>query len=153
MNILIAGIPIPGLVAIILERDPEAKLWVAESRPFEVDVSEGVSDLQAEGIPVTILTDNMISALFDEMDISMVWSLYTRREGEQVETINGGLTAALLADAEGVPFGLYPVESLPDVPKARFGTATIHVEGAKYIEHVLDRVPLNLAAEVIEHGC
>jgi len=152
MNILIAGIPVPGLVALILERDPEAKLWVTESRPFEAAVSREISHLQAENIPVTVLTDNMISALMDDTDIWMVWSLYTRKKGELTETINGALTAALLANAEGVPFGLYPVERLPDVPAARFGAVAIHVEGAEYIEHILDAVPLNLASEVIEHG-
>lgn len=150
MNILIVGIPVSDLVALILERDPDAKLWVAESRPFEAAVSREISRLQEEGVTVTLVTDNSISALYDDTDISMVWSLFTRKQGDRVETINGALTAALLADLEGIPFGLYQVDNLPVMPPARFGTGTIHVEGAAYIEHMLDTVPLNLAAEVID---
>ena len=152
MNILIAGIPVAGLVSLILERDPKARLWVAESRPFEAEVSREISNLQAKGISVTVLTDNMLSALLDHTYIDTIWSLYIRKIGEQVEAINGALTAALLAEVHRVPFGLYPIAGLPEMVTARFGNVTIGVDGAKYIDHAFDMVPLNLAAEVIEHG-
>ena len=152
MNVLIAGIPVIGLVSLILQRDPNVRLWVAESRPFEAEVSREISNLQAKGIPTTVLTDNMLSALLDYTDINTIWSLYIRKMGEQVEAINGALTAALLADAHGVPFGLFPVARLPEMVAARFGNVTIGVDGAKYIDHAFDMVPLKLAAEVIMPG-
>ena len=151
MNILIAGIPVAGLVSLILERAPKARLWVAESRPFEAEVSREISNLQAKGISATVLTDNMLSALLDHTYIDTIWSLYIRKMGEQVEAINGALTAALLAEAHGVPFGLYPIAGLHEIVAARFGNVAIGVDGVKYIDHEFDMVPLNLAAEVIEH--
>ena len=153
MNALIAGIPLPDLVAHIRTLCREGlRLFVAESRPFEQFVAQAVAALRESDIKVTVLTDNMLEALLEEHDIGAVWSLYTSLADGKATAINGAHAAALLARERGIPFNLFPIAALPEVETGRFASEPIIVPGASYIDYSPDTVPIHLVTEVIGHG-
>lgn len=152
MNILIAGIPLPELVAHIQTRYKEdLKFFVCESRPFEVQVAQAVALMQASDVKVIVLTDNMMDALFRTHPIEAVWSLYTCLDKENVTAINGAHTAALLAKTHTVPFYMYPIHSLPEIHSGRLLSESVTVPGASYLDHALDTFSLQLVTGVVEN--
>jgi methylthioribose-1-phosphate isomerase len=153
MNVLIAGIPVPGLVAHIRAQcRGDLELFVAESRPFERSVAQAIAALRDSGIEVTVLTDNMVGALLKTHDIEAIWSLYTGVADGKATAINGAHVAALLARERGIPFRLFPTADLPEVEPGCFASQPIRVPGASYIDYAPDTVPIHLVTEVIEHG-
>lgn len=153
MNVLIAGIPLPELVAHIRAQCREdLTLFVAESRPFEAAVAQALPALREAGIEATLLTDNMVAALLKTHPIDAVWSLYTTLADGKAAAVNGAHVAAVLARQNGIPFNLFPVAELPQVEPGRFASCPISVPGASYIDYSPDSVPLQLVNEVVEHG-
>lgn len=152
MNILIAGIPLPELLEHIQKRHlQDITFYVCECRPFEMQVSEAIVQSQAAGIKVTLLTDNMIDALLRTHPIQEVWSLYTVLSSDMVTAINGAHTAALLAKSYHIPFYMYPIDSLPKIPKGQLSSEPITVQGASYIDYSPDTFSRQLVTEAVEH--
>lgn len=153
MNILVAGIPTLPLITMIKARNPgELKLYVAESRPYEVQVAQAIAALAATGVSVTVVTDNMIAALMETVGIHEVWSQYLKIDGGQAIAVNGALMSALLARAYEIPCILYPIADLPDGNFRRFAGEDITVAGAKSIDWEPDIIPLTFISEVIANG-
>ena len=70
VNVLVAGIPTRPLLEMIQSRHPgDLNLYVAESRPYEGEVARAIPELLSSGITVSIVTDNMIAALFETVPI------------------------------------------------------------------------------------
>lgn len=150
MNILIAGIPYPDLLSYIHQRYGEdVKLFVAESRPFEVYVGRGVAEARDAGFSVTLCTDNAIGSLMKEQQIDVVWSLYSRKEQGTYKAINGALMSAILAKECGISFMLFSHFTFPSVDDGSFNGVSVSVEGVTYIEHELDTVGTELVSEVV----
>jgi len=152
MNVLIAGIPLPELLVHIQKRhSQDTTFFVCECRPFERQVSQAVAQAHASNINVTVLTDNMMDALLRTHPVGEVWSLYTRLDTKNVTAINGAHTAALLAKAHGIPFYLYPIDALPEVPAGMLASEPITVSSASYIDYAPDIFPRQYVAGVVEH--
>jgi hypothetical protein len=152
-NILVAGIPTPPLLEMIRSRHPgDLNLYVAEGRPYEMEVARAIAALLASGISVSIVTDNMIAALIEAVPIQSVWSQYLEADAERAVAINGAHMAAFLARPKGIPCLLYPISGLPAGGSGLFAGEDITVPGAAYIDWEPDIVPLELISELIEHG-
>ncbi len=152
-DILVAGIPVQPLVAMIRERYPgKINLYVAESRPHEVQVARAIAAIDVPDVSVSIVTDNMIAALFATVAIRAVYSQYLETVREHVIAINGAHMAALMAQIHRIPFYLYPLADLPAGEPGRFAGEDIRVDHAACIDWEPDRVPLDLVSEVIAHG-
>jgi len=150
VNVLVAGIPTRPLLEMIQSRHPgDLNLYVAESRPYEVEVARAISELLSSGISLSIVTDNMIAALIETVPIQAVWSQYLETDGECAIAINGAHMAALLARLYGIPCLLYPISDLPAGVSGRFAGEDITVPGAAYSAWEPDIVPLELIREVI----
>lgn len=153
MNILLAGIPVRPLLEEIRARyRGKIDLYVAESRPYEMQVAEALGALPSIGLRATLVTDNMLAALIETVPIDAVWSQYRQTRGEQAVAINGAHMAAFLARHHGIPFLLYPMSGLPAGESGRFAGEDITVPGAAFLPWEPDIVPLELVSEVIAHG-
>jgi methylthioribose-1-phosphate isomerase len=153
VNVLVAGIPTPTLLEMIQSRYPgKLNLYVAECRPYEMQVARAIAAFPSRGIGVSILTDNMMAALIETVPIHAVWSQYLETDGEHAVAINAAHLAAFLAQTYGIPCILYPISALPAGESGRFAGEDITVPGAAYIAWEPDIVPLELIGEVIEHG-
>lgn len=152
-NILVAGIPVRSLVEVIQARYPgKINLYVAESRPFEMQVARGIAEIDAPGVHVSVVTDNMIAALLEAVAIQAVYSQYLEAGDGYVTAINGAHSASLMAQIHRIPFYLYPLADLPVGEPGRFAGEDIRVNHAACIDWEPDRVPLELISEVIAHG-
>jgi hypothetical protein len=150
MNVLIAGIPSPGLLSHIRkEYGEDLVFFVAESRPFEEHVAREVAAVKDAGYRITLCTDNMIGSLMNECDIDVVWSLSSSREGDVFTAINGARMAAVLAQEHAIPFMLFPYYSLPQCRNGVFHGRPVTVKGVGYIEHELEVVRADLVAEAV----
>ncbi len=153
VNILVAAIPTRPLLDGIRSRHPgNLNLYVTECRPYEMNVARAISALPSKGISVSIVTDNMMAALFETVRIEAVWSQYLEAGEEHVVAINGAHLAALLAGAYGIPCLLAPIHGLPAGESGRFAGADITVPGAAYSPWEPDMVPLALVSELIGDG-
>jgi len=153
VNILVAGIPTPPLLEMIQSRYPgRLNLYVAECRPYEMQVARAIAAIPSRGICVSVVTDNMMAALIETVPIRAVWSQYLKTAGGHAVAINGAHMAALLARSFGIPCLLYPISGLPEGESGRFAGEDISVPGSGYIAWEPDIVPLELVQEVIEHG-
>jgi len=150
MNILIAGIPLPELLEHIQKRhSQDITFFVCECRPFEIQVAEAVARVQKH--KVVVLTDNMINALLQTHPVKEVWGLYAALDTETVTAMNGAHVAALLAKAHHIPFYMYPIIRLPEIPKGHLASEPITVRDASYIDYSPDTFPRKLVTEVVEH--
>jgi len=153
MNVLVAGIPTLPLLEKLGSRYPgRLNLFVAESRPYEIQVSRAIAELLSSGISASIVTDNMIAALIETVPIEAVWSQYLKTDRNYAVAVNGAHMAALLARPYGIPCLLYPISDLPEGESGRFAGEDITVPGAAYCTWEPDIVPLELISEVIAHG-
>jgi methylthioribose-1-phosphate isomerase len=151
VNILVAGVPTRPLLERIQSRFPgDLNLYVAESRPYEGEVARAIAAFPLSGIRVSIVTDNMIAALFETVSIRAVWSQYLERDGECATAINGAHMAALLARVYEIPFLLFPIPDLPTGESGLFAGEDIAVPGAAIIAWEPDILPLELVSEVVE---
>lgn len=151
VNLLLAGIPTPPLLEMIQARYPgRLDLYVAECRPYEMQVARGIAAIPSTDIRVSIVTDNMMAALMETVPIRAVWIQYLAIAGLHAVAINGTHMAALMARSFGIPCLLYPISGLPEGESGRFAGEDITVPGSAYIVWEPDIVPLELIGEVIE---
>jgi hypothetical protein len=153
VNILVVGIPTRPLLRMIQSRHTgKLNLYIAECRPYEVEVAGMIPALLSSGVNPSIVTDNMLAALMETVPIQAVWSQYVETEAACAIAINGAHMAALLAQPYGIPCVLYPISDLPTGGSGRFAGEDITVPGAAYIAWQPDIVPLELIHEVVDHG-
>jgi methylthioribose-1-phosphate isomerase len=153
VNILLAGIPTPPLLEMIQTRYPgNLSLYVAECRPYEMQVSQAIAAFPSRGIHLSIVTDNMLAALMETVPIHAVWCQYLETNGKHAVAINGAHMAALLARHYKIPCLLVPISGLPAGDSGLFFGEDITVPEAENIPWEPDVVPLELIHEVIDHG-
>ncbi|MBZ0170107.1 methylthioribose-1-phosphate isomerase [Candidatus Methylomirabilis lanthanidiphila] len=80
-------------------------VWAGETRPFLQGARLTAWELQQDGIPVTLITDNMAGHLMQrgEIDLVIVGADRIARNGDVANKI-GTYTLAVLAQAHGLPF-------------------------------------------------
>jgi methylthioribose-1-phosphate isomerase len=80
-------------------------VWAGETRPFLQGARLTAWELQQDGIPVTLITDNMAGHLMQrgEIDLIIVGADRIARNGDVANKI-GTYTLAVLAQAHGLPF-------------------------------------------------
>ncbi|MDE2180146.1 MAG: S-methyl-5-thioribose-1-phosphate isomerase [candidate division NC10 bacterium] len=80
-------------------------VWASETRPFLQGARLTAWELQQDGIPVTLITDNMAGHLMQrgEIDLIIVGADRIARNGDVANKI-GTYTLAVLAQAHGLPF-------------------------------------------------
>lgn len=80
-------------------------VWVSETRPFLQGARLTAWELHQDGIPVTLITDNMAGHLMQrgQIDLIIVGADRIARNGDVANKI-GTYTLAVLAQAHGIPF-------------------------------------------------
>ena len=94
-----------GVIRSVFKRDPTIHVFVDETRPFLQGARLTAWELQQEGIPCTLITDNMSGYFFKkgEIDAVVVGSDRIAGNGDVANKI-GTYTVSVLAKEHGVPF-------------------------------------------------
>ncbi len=94
-----------GVIRSVFKRDPAIHVFVDETRPFLQGARLTAWELQQEGIPCTLITDNMSGYFFKagEIDAVVVGSDRIAGNGDVANKI-GTYTVSVLAKEHGVPF-------------------------------------------------
>jgi methylthioribose-1-phosphate isomerase len=159
-----------GVIRAAYERDTSIRVYADETRPFLQGARLTVWELDREGIPVTLITDNMAGWLMKKGEITMVVTGADRitANGDAANKI-GTYSVALLAREHGIPFyvaaplstidmGLERGEEIPieerDPEEVRTaGGCPITVPGIAVRNPAFDVTPAGLIAAIItENG-
>lgn len=94
-----------GVIRSVFRRDPTIHVFADETRPFLQGARLTAWELQQEGIPCTLITDNMSGYFFKqgEIDAVVVGSDRIAGNGDVANKI-GTYTVSVLAKEHGVPF-------------------------------------------------
>jgi len=94
-----------GVIRSVFKRDPSIHVYADETRPFLQGSRLTAWELQQEGIPCSLITDNMSGYFFKagEIDAVVVGSDRIAGNGDVANKI-GTYTVSVLAKEHGVPF-------------------------------------------------
>lgn len=94
-----------GVIRSVFKHDPTIHVFADETRPFLQGARLTAWELQQEGIPCSLITDNMSGYFFKkgEIDAVVVGSDRIAANGDVANKI-GTYTVSVLAKAHGVPF-------------------------------------------------
>ncbi len=94
-----------GVIRSVFKRDPTIHIFADETRPFLQGARLTAWELQQEGIPCSLITDNMSGYFFKkgEIDAVVVGSDRIAANGDVANKI-GTYTVSVLARAHDVPF-------------------------------------------------
>jgi methylthioribose-1-phosphate isomerase len=94
-----------GVIRAAVEAGKRVHVWVDETRPFLQGARLTAWELQADGIPLTLITDNMAGHFMarGEVDLVVVGADRIAANGDVANKI-GTYTLAVLAHAHGIPF-------------------------------------------------
>ena len=94
-----------GVIRSVFRRDPGIMVYADETRPFLQGARLTAWELQQEGIPCRLITDNMSGYFFKkgEIDAVVVGSDRIAANGDVANKI-GTYTVSVLAKVHGVPF-------------------------------------------------
>ncbi len=94
-----------GVIRSVFKRDRNIKVYVDETRPFLQGARLTAWELEQEGIPYCLITDNMSGYFFKKGEINavVVGSDRIAANGDVANKI-GTYTVSVLAKAHGVPF-------------------------------------------------
>lgn len=94
-----------GVIRSVFKRDPTIHVFADETRPFLQGARLTAWELQKEGIPCTLITDNMSGYFFKkgEIDAAVVGSDRIAANGDVANKI-GTYTVSVLAKVHDVPF-------------------------------------------------
>ncbi|HLI28079.1 MAG TPA: S-methyl-5-thioribose-1-phosphate isomerase, partial [Chloroflexota bacterium] len=94
-----------GVIRAAVEAGKRVHVWVDETRPFLQGARLTAWELQADGIPLTLITDNMAGYFMarGEVDLVVVGADRIAANGDVANKI-GTYSVAVLAHAHGIPF-------------------------------------------------
>jgi methylthioribose-1-phosphate isomerase len=139
-----------GVVRAAIESGKTVDVFADETRPFLQGARLTVWELQHDGIPVTLITDNMAGHFLKSGRIGCVVVGADRiaANGDVANKI-GTYTVAVLAKENGVPFFVAAPISTLDLTMASGGQIPIEQRAASEVTHVFGRqvAPPDTAAE------
>lgn len=108
-----------GVIRSVFKRDPTIHVFADETRPFLQGARLTAWELQQEGIPCSLITDNMSGYFFKkgEIDAVVVGSDRIAGNGDVANKI-GTYTVSVLAREHGVPFYVAAPTSTVDLDVA-----------------------------------
>jgi methylthioribose-1-phosphate isomerase len=139
-----------GVVRAAIEGGKQVDVFADETRPFLQGARLTVWELQHDGIPVTLITDNMAGHFMKSGRIGCVVVGADRiaANGDVANKI-GTYSVAVLAKENGVPFFVAAPISTLDLTLASGGQIPIEQRAASEVTHVFGRqvAPAGTAAE------
>jgi methylthioribose-1-phosphate isomerase len=139
-----------GVVRAAIESGKQVDVFADETRPFLQGARLTVWELQHDGIPVTLITDNMAGHFLKSGRIGCVVVGADRiaANGDVANKI-GTYTVAVLAKENGVPFFVAAPISTLDLTLASGGQIPIEQRAASEVTHVFGKrvAPPDTAAE------
>jgi methylthioribose-1-phosphate isomerase len=126
-----------GVVRAAVEAGKRVSVYADETRPFLQGARLTAWELQRDGIPVTVLSDNMAGALFQKgvIDLCIVGADRIAANGDVANKI-GTYAVAVLARAHGVPFYVAAPTSTIDLNTATGRDIPIEERAAAEVTHV-----------------
>jgi methylthioribose-1-phosphate isomerase len=153
-----------GVIRAAWKQGKRISVIAAETRPLLQGARLTVYELKKEGIPVTLITDNMIGCVMSRKMINMVVVGADRIVRDAVINKIGTFTAAVLAREHKIPFYVAAPTSTFDLTHkskdviieerrpeeiTHFGARNITVEGVKVLNPAFDITPLKYVTAVI----
>jgi methylthioribose-1-phosphate isomerase len=126
-----------GVIRAAWERGKDISVFVPETRPFLQGARLTAWELQKEGIPATLITDNMVGHFMQKgkIDCVVVGTDRTAANGDVANKI-GTYTNAVLAARHGVPFYVAAPTSSIDLACPRGEQIPIEERSAREVTHV-----------------
>ena len=153
-----------GVIRAAWEQGKRIKVIAAETRPLLQGARLSVYELKKEGIPVTLITDNMVGYLMYKKMVSKVLVGADRIVKDAVINKVGTFTIAVLARAHRVPFYVAAPTSTFDLAHTsrqvvieerkpeevtHIGSKRITVEGVDVLNPAFDITPLKFVTAII----
>jgi len=155
-----------GVIRGALEAGKKLEVFATETRPYLQGARLTAWELQRDGIPTTLITDNMVGHFLKRGDIQSV-VVGADRIASNGDTANkiGTYTIAVLAHEHGVPFYVaapfssidlsipsgdtIPIEERPVEEVTRIGSVQIAPEGLPARHPAFDVTPARLITAII----
>ena len=127
-----------GVIRAAWGKDKNISVFVPETRPFLQGARLTAWELQKEGIPATLITDNMVGHFMQKgkIDCVVVGTDRTAANGDVANKI-GTYTTAVLAARHDVPFYVAAPTSSIDLACPRGEQIPIEERSAREVTHVL----------------
>lgn len=123
----------------------------AESRPYEIALSDKLKEFIARGYETTLISDNMIGYCLAKKKVDRLFFFYQRVERDTAYCQGGSLLAAVLAKELGIPCYLYPTDyTMTDEDNDHclcFAGDDIIPRGVKSFVPKIEKVPLSYVSE------
>jgi methylthioribose-1-phosphate isomerase len=125
-----------GVIRSVFKRDPSIHVFVDETRPFLQGARLTAWELKQEGIPCTLITDNMSGYFFKNgsIDAVVVGSDRIAANGDVANKI-GTYTVSVLAKVHNVPFYVAAPTSTVDLGVANGDEIPIEERDAAEVTH------------------
>src|SRR5579883_275392 len=129
-----------GVVRGAVERGKRLHVYVDETRPFLQGARLTAWELQADGIPLTLITDNMAGYFMAQgkVDLVVVGADRIAANGDVANKI-GTYSLAVLAHAHGIPFYVAAPTSTVDLSLATGESIPIEERSADEVTHFAGR--------------
>jgi len=136
-----------GVIRAAWEQKKNISVFVPETRPFIQGARLTAWELQKEGIPATLITDNMVGHFMQqgEIDCVIVGTDRTAANGDVANKI-GTYTSAVLADRHNVPFYVAAPTSSIDLACPTGKQIPIEERSSREVTHVFGKqvAPTNM---------
>jgi methylthioribose-1-phosphate isomerase len=155
-----------GVVRAAVERGNPVEVFADETRPFLQGARLTAWELVRDGIPTTVITDNMAGALMRRglVDVVIVGADRIAANGDVANKI-GTYSLAVLAAAHRIPFyvaapfstidlatpdgGAIPIEERPAREVSHIGSLRVAPEGARIANPAFDVTPASYVTGII----
>ena len=139
-----------GVIRAAIEQGKKIHVYADETRPFLQGSRLTAWELMKDGIPTTVISDNMAGAIMKQGKIGaiVVGADRIARNGDVANKI-GTYTVAVLAHEHAIPFYVAAPFSSVDLATSDGGQIPIEQRGAREVTHIAGRqmVPEGVAVE------
>ena len=142
-----------GVIRAAVEQGKKIHVYADETRPFLQGSRLTAWELMKDGIPTTVISDNMAGAMMKQGKINaiVVGADRIAANGDVANKI-GTYTLAVLAKAHGIPFYVAAPFSTVDLETADGGGIPIEQRDSKEITHIGGRQMVPTGVEVENPG-
>ncbi len=132
-----------GVVRAAWEEGKKIRVVAGETRPVLQGARLTVWELMQDGIPVTLITDNMAGTLMRQgkIHVCVVGADRITANGDVANKI-GTYSVAVLAHAHGIPFYVAAPSSTIDLSMASGEQIPIEQRDPREVTHMWDRAPI-----------